>query len=374
MFHLFKKTYVEIDSFINLNLNRIVISEVTGVATLEMLDKVFIGTAHAFGQNYDSVIGEGKKFSSFLDMMQFCHQQNVEADQKIIIYCDPAAYIKIISMWYKTIFVNITAESAYRICSAHFSKEILIPHRSVRGQQDHYREFLPAFESFELIFNSATVDNSESYTFVNSLENSRSVEYLLASYFYNQSHKNELKYRVWNMINRNVDSYFREVWKTIQFNALRSTFQERIGTQSYSLSNVLDIINDPVLEPLKRTNSWKALNTPIKIPLDLSSFTDEDIEQIKLLAYRAYDRANTDPTITPHPEFIRTNMYIDIVRNPEISDFDLEQILNLEVSPVDYHKFFASEDQENINLFFIDWILETVINGDIELLQPYLIK
>lgn len=375
MFHLFRKTYIEIDSFIDLNSDRIVISETNGYPVLQMLSSLYIGTAHAFGSTYADVIGEEKRFPSFLDMMQFCFNQNEANNKKIIIYCDQTAYIRIISEWYKTIFVNIDATSAYRITKANFNKEVLITHRSIQGLTDQYETFLPSLEVFQTTFDTIIVDEVDSYSFVNGLGNNRSVEYLLASYIYNGSHKDELKYRLWDMLNRHVEEYFKESWRSVQLNILKESWQTLLGTSTYTLDNIIDVLNDPILEPLKRTNAWRAAaggTNAARIPMDLSSFTEEEIAQVKELTHKTW--LPLLPTTPVHPAYDRDHTYIDIVKSPGITDEELLQILDYELNPPDDLRFYSMKDEETINVYFVDWILESRRLENIAILQPYVLK
>ena len=57
MFHLFRKTYIEVETRIDLNVHRIVISETHGYPVLEMLSKIYGGALLAFGSTYDDIFG-----------------------------------------------------------------------------------------------------------------------------------------------------------------------------------------------------------------------------------------------------------------------------------------------------------------------------
>ena len=67
MLHLFKKVYLATDNVIDVNVDRIVISEKNGVEELEVL-KAYHGNLHAFGNDVDTLVGTDKKYSSTVDM------------------------------------------------------------------------------------------------------------------------------------------------------------------------------------------------------------------------------------------------------------------------------------------------------------------
>jgi hypothetical protein len=375
MFHLFRKTYIEVDSYIDPNVHRIVISETNGHPVLEMFSSLYVGTPLAFGVTYDDVVGEGKRFSTFLEMIQFCFNQNESTDQKIIIYCDPAAYVKVISLWFKTIFVNIDATAAYRIIQGNFSKEIMITHRTIQGLADQYGNFLPDLATFQTVFDNVSVDEVDAYSFINGLGNNRSIEYLLAAYIYDGSHKDELKFRLWSMVNRHVEEYFKEAWRSIQLNILKESWQSLLGTATYTIDNITEVLDDPALEPLKRTNAWRAASggsNVARTPLDLSTFTEEELTQIKHLAHKTY--LHTLPTDPVHPGFERKHVYIDMIKSPGLTDEELTQVLDYEINPPDDLRFYSMKDEESINVYFIDWILEARRTNNIAVLQSYMLK
>lgn len=372
MFHLFSKTYIEIDAVIDNNENRIVISETCGFPMMELLRPLYAGFSQSYGQTVEDVIGEGKQFATFLDMMEFCYEINQEG-KKIIIYCDQQAYVKIISHFFKTVFVNIDAESAYRISKANFSKEILLTHRSIAGMSGHYENWLPSLEVFTSIFNEAIIDETQTAAFLINIQPQRSVEYLLASYVYNGSFKEELKNRIYLMINRHVEELLDGGWRSIQQNILRKHVQERFNTISYNIDNVTDMLNDPIFATLKNMNAWRAalggVNSP-RVPLDLSVLSDEEIStvisQLKMTLLG-------DDTIS-HPTIVRALYYIDILRNNQITDQELENIIAFELNPPDDGRFWSLKDEETINIFLADYILEARKYGTTSDLAPYLLK
>jgi hypothetical protein len=63
MLHLFNKVYLEFDDKIEINFDRVVISEKYGIQMLQLLDQVAYGKLITFGKSYDEVIdGDFYKF------------------------------------------------------------------------------------------------------------------------------------------------------------------------------------------------------------------------------------------------------------------------------------------------------------------------
>ena len=374
MFHLFSKTYVEIDAVIDNNENRIVISETCGFPMVEMLKPMYSGFSQSYGQTFEDVIGEGKQFATFLDMMQFCYDLNKNEDKKIIIFCDQTSYMKVISHYFKTIFVNIDAPSAYRISKANFSKDILVTHRQIVGMGGHYENWLPSSEVFAPVFDSAEVDATQASAFLTSIGLQRSLEYLLASYVYNGSFKEELKDKLYIMLGRHVEEVFKEGWRSIQMNILRKSVQERFGTHTYEIDNIVDVLDDPVFATLKSTNAWRAaaggINSTVRTPLDLSKFSDTDIATIVSQIKKAILGSDT----VDHPTIERKLFYISVLRNNQISDQELDAIIDFELTTSDDQRFWAVKDEETINIYLIDYVLEAKKYGGATGLAPYLLK
>jgi|694.fasta_scaffold58746_3 hypothetical protein len=372
MFHLFSKTYIDIDAVIDNNENRIVISETCGFPMMEMLQPLYAGSNQSYGETFEDVVGEGKQFATFLDMMQFCYSLNQEG-KKVVIYCDQTAYMKIISHYFKTIFVNIDAESAYRISKANFSKEIMVTHRSIVGMSGHYENWLPSLEVFTPLFNEVSVDDTQATIFLTNIGMQRSVEYLLASYIYNGSFKEELKNRIYLMINRHVEEVFDEVWRSIQINILKQSTQDKFNTGNYNIDNITDVLNDPIFATIKSINAWRAArggSNPGRTPLDLSTFTDEEIALIIKQAKIAVLGSDT----LEYPTIERKIFYIGILRNTELSDQELEDILDFELNPPDDQRFWPLKDEETINIFLADYVLEARKYERTSTLAPYLLK
>lgn len=373
MFHLFNKTYIDIDNVIDNNESRIVISEAYGLPFLELLKPMYSGLSITTGKTFEDLVGEDKEFPTFYDLIEFCINYNSTSNQRLVLYCDKTAYIKIVSYFYKSIFVNIDAESAYRISKAALSKEILYTRRSIHGFSGQYQSWLFSLEDFSTVFNSITIDDSRCATFLSQLENYRSVEYLLASYLYNGSHKNELRYRVYQMILRAAEENLKEAWNSIRTNILRKQVQERFGTKEYNIDNVLDILTDPIFADLRSTNEWRAAFggvNPERTPLNLIAYTDEQVANIIVQIKQAF--LLTDDT--DQPSIQRVIFYIGLIRNASLSDEELESLLDYEMDMKDDCRFWSMKDEENVNIFLADYFLDARKYNTTSSLAPYLLK
>jgi len=372
MFHLFNKTYLHIDSFINGYEDRMVISETNGYPMFDLLEKVYTGTLLAYGTSVSEVVGPEKKYEKFLNLFEFCFDRNNETETRIVIYCDPEAFMEISSVWFKTIFVNIDSQSAYKILKAYFAKLILQGGRGEPHLNNQYREFLFSYEDFKVIFDRVEVTEAEASALLSKIVGFRSMEYLVASYTYNASHKQELKATVYKMLTRFVEEFLIEGWRTIQENILKEDFQTEFDLAYYNLDNILDMVNDPKLEALKSTNAWRALAGvgDYRKPLDMTTLTQSDVDLIKEQISFMDAHVGTES----HPNFTRAMKYIDICHRGELTEEELDLLLDPEFHPIEDTRWWSIKDRENMNLYLLEMIFNERLKGRTSSLSPYLLK
>lgn len=370
MFHLFNKTYLHIDAFVNGYENRLVISETNGYPMLEILEKTYTGTLLAYGPKVSDVVGPGKQFEDFADLFDFCFNQNNETETRIIIYCDPAAFMTLCAVWFKSIFVNIDATSAYKILKSYFAKLILQGGRGEAHLNNQYREFLFSYEEFSEIFNGASAMNAD--LLLSKIIGFRSMEYLVGSYTYNGSHKEELRSTVYKMLTRCVEEFLIEGWRTIQENILKEDFQEEFELAYYDLDNILDMVNDPKLVALKSTNAWRALAGvgDIRKSLDMTKLTQLEVDLIKEQIAFMDAKVGSES----HPNFTRAMKYIDICHKGFVSDEELSLILDPAFHPVEDTRWWSIKDRENMNLYLLEMIFNERLKNRTNLLGAYLLK
>jgi hypothetical protein len=133
------------------------------------------------------------------------------------------------------------------------------------------------------------------------------------------------------------------------------------------------VLNDPIFATIKSINAWRAArggSNPGRTPLDLSTFTDEEIALIIKQAKIAVLGSDT----LEYPTIERKIFYIGILRNTELSDQELEDILDFELNPPDDQRFWPLKDEETINIFLADYVLEARKYERTSTLAPYLLK
>lgn len=363
MFHLFKKTYLHIDGFINKDEDRIVISATQGFPLLSTASNLFVGRLFAHGTQMSNVVGPTQFFPSFKDLITFCFEYNQSTDRKIVIYLDQQAWMEFTSKWFKTIFVNIDADSAYKIQLAYFNQLIMIGGRGEKYLSDQYREFLFSKSEFSEVFNNTTIDAAEKQEILSTISGFRSYEFLVGSYLYNGSHSEELKQVMFIFMNRWAEEHFKEVWRGIQESLLSPKIVELFRLRTYTLENMLEMVDDPALQTFRATNAWRELGGVANVhePMNITNFTPSQIEELK------------EGVRLLHGLTSFGNTAIDIAHRGYILDSEVDSILDKELHSSEvWIKVWSLRDLENVRAHLIKYF---IFNQDNDLaMAPFFLE
>jgi hypothetical protein len=368
MLHLFNKTYLDVDFCIDINEHRIVVSKENGVSMLEVLEKISSGKLYAAGETVDTIVGHDKNYTSMNDLFEFCLNFNKTTNKKMIIYCDQVAYMTIAATWFKTIFFDITADAAYNIIKAYFTKLILFGGRNEWNTTSLFSEFIFGKAEFNSVFNNIVLE--ENYLgILDKVTGFRSIEYLVSSYLYNKSHKEELKEKLSLMINRNIEGAMEDLWRHYQETALMESFQQARGLQYYNFDNILDMENDPALNSIKITNAWRLHSNSgdNRLGMNMTLLNASQIQQIK-------DQF-VEFSVSNEKIYQRSMTYIDIAHRGYVLDEEIDKILYPQFHPTFQYEWWSRKDVETINIFLLMFFANEIEkNRQTQTLQPYLLR
>jgi hypothetical protein len=368
MFHLFNKTYLHIEPCIDTNENRIVISEGNGFQMLQVLEQISFGRLYSAGQRVSDIVGPDKTYTSVNDMFEFCLNFNKTTNKRMVIYCDQTAFMTLASIWFKTIFVDITVDAAYNIIKAYFSKLALVGDRDGARTTDAYREFIFTKLEFLTVFNSITLEQNSS-SILEKVAGFRSVEYLTGSYLYNGSHKEELKEKLFLIINRNIQDALEDLWRHFQENSLLESFQQAQNLRHYDIENILEIFNDPALQSLRSTNAWRTLSGvgDSNSSMNLTALTSSQVDQIKAQLEQF--------SVSNEIVYQRYLTYIDIAHRGYVLDNEINKILFPEYHPAFQYEWWGRKDIETVNVFLLMYFANEIEQQrQHQTLQPYVLK
>jgi hypothetical protein len=271
--------------------------------------------------------------------------------------------MRIAAWWFKGIFKNIDADSAYNIILADFYKVCLVGKWERNKVQDHYYQNIPSKEAFFEIFNETVVEDPTNILEVTKV--SRSVEYLFASYFVDGSYKDSLKSSVLNLATRSAESYTKDIWRAALNNVLQADIRARIGiTRDYNIRNLLEVFTDPALIELRPAvaNALPLDEGDDRPIMDFKSLSPAGIEQLKNMGNFFWR------------DDLRVNKFLTIVSKQEFSDEDFQSIIDMDVNPPDDIRFWKNKDKDTINMYILDYIFECYKNNRLDLIEPYVMK
>ena len=336
MLHLFDKIYIISDKLVNINFDRVVISQEYGVQMSETLDKVAYGNLIAFGTTVDEVLGDSD-FSTFIQTLK---SKSLESNKKIIIYADDLAFSKFTALWFKSIFRNASVDSAWLILSSYIEKEKLM-----KGSREAYTS--TTAEIFTLLTEEQFANDftaAQSYDLAG-ISSGVSFEILLANYISNNTYKEELKTSIVNILKRSLAELAIEIKYSYVKNFKNSRYPVIADAESFfTNSSIYTQLN------LGRVSSQHNVT-------DLSNATETDIEKFKTIAAMImldWEQFQSQSSIFALIEFV------DVIRQTEITDANLELIIDFEKSSLGTTRIFSSSDEEKINIYFLNHVLSCV--------------
>jgi len=342
MFHLFNKVYLSSDKIIDINFDRVVISNENGVKPLESIEQYSQGILNIYGKNLNEVITNSstKNFSGLIKKL--IEDTNV-SNKKLIIYVDDQSFINFLSHWLKFIFININSSSAWKFINSYLEKEKkylkwrkLLTHGSNVILFENITE-----ELFKQIFANTNVSFNE--TVYNSIKSGLSFEILLASYLFEKNSVGEhLKNSLKNILHRSMQELVLEIKHTVYKNIKKPLFVNLIDDINFFTSSTLY-----KSEILGQVGDFSGV--------DIINATNEDINKFKTISKNIFE--NWEEFQTTSTIINKVNL-INYLRK-DLTDDDVAYIIENEKTSKSDVRVFSSDDEEKINVYFLDYILNT---------------
>lgn len=225
MLHLFNRTYLEFDDKIEINFDRIVISERFGVPMYSELDKVAYGRLIAFGKTLDEVVPDIAEFIS--DVHAYGESTG---DRKVIIYCDKENYVKFLCLWFKAICPNLDEASFQTLVDSTVYKERITSNTQLAQVTSLDMETLwSGLGDVTAIWSETNVTPAQVQT-LTALNMNFSYEFLLAEYFSGSDNNvEELRFTLHKFLRRWFQECFTDNRQMVMLNLLNYKFQEALG-------------------------------------------------------------------------------------------------------------------------------------------------
>ena len=408
MIHLFKKVYIETDQKLDVDENRIVISETTGYSVSSNFEEAFIGKLYYCAENFESmlknfgaeeiaeknkpenqidsgnaiIVKEDKElfddFFAFLDFVDKCYE---EIQEPLYIHVDQKAFNFFMVHWYKILFLNITFESLSSLLKSYiFLNKIF---GSMGNSKARSSEFDLIFdeENLRSLFNEITLEEQKCENFVVKNKKHLSLEFLLSSYYYNKSCLEELITPVSNILKKNIESELYEVKEKVYIHLNSRNFLTQMNlNESYDFNNIENITKDDnSLSILFDTDIWKKTNSIIegssKGTINFSNIDDDKIEKFLRIRYaielsqEEYDNYVATGFFKSTRDIFSSIKYFR--KNELLTQEDLEEVLKKDTENI---KSFFHTLTVPINFYFLDYLIKSKNSNNLENLEKFVLR
>jgi hypothetical protein len=364
MLHLFNKTYLEFDDKIELNFDRVVISNINGVNIADFLDKTIQGKLIKYGKNLDNL--------NFTNLITELHSYGQTSNKKIIIYCDKTNYIKFLVKWIKTILPSINLESFNRFVNLTVYKEKITQNTRLQSvvplKLDTLKQGLGDLTES---FNSETITD-ESRNSIKNLNLNYSYEFLLADYFSSSTnYTNSLKSVLHLFLRRWLKEAFTDNREMILLNLLNKNFQKTLGftENDINLNSDNPISSVSSLQYYADETIWKQNEkTGIYDVCNIENLSQEKINGLRNLLKNIY--LNVEEMEINRTLFSAFD-YLELAAKDTITETEMNTVLNFVVQNPFDTCLVSTFDFQNVNYVFLHHILNLKRDNNIEALTKF---
>lgn len=411
MIHLFKKVYIETDQKLDVDENRIVISETTGYSVSSNFEEAFIGKLYYCSENFESMLknfgaeeiaeinkienqkdtegpinikDEKELFDDFYDFLEFVDKCYEETQQPLYIHVDQKAFNFFMVHWYKCLFANIDVMSLIELLKsqifynksfgAYFRSKMRSAEFDLNCEEDEIKK----------LFDIIKIDEQKSSNFVNLKRRNLSIEFLLSSYFYDKVNFKDLLYPISKLLRKSIEVQMYEIKELFLQNLNKNFFLEEFGfLEKYNFNNFYDILEkEEEFSFMFDRNIWKKTNNVIEGSssgtIDFNNLTEKNIETvIKIRSLFEMTKEERDKfgynsfiqqckSLIKFMNFLKEKDIITETELQELLDYDIKNKNNF------YYSFFSNEGP--VNIYFLDYIFFLERNDDLEKLKKYTLR
>lgn len=252
MLHLFNKVYLEFDDKIEINFDRVVISERYGIQMLEQLDKIAYGELIGYAKSYEEIISND--FAGFIASLK---DFGKTSGKKIIIYCDNQAYKKVIANWFKTILPELDLDTFKNIVNYTVYNQRIVSNSQLASVYSvDLNSLWSGIGEVEKVWNDAVEIDKE---LIQNLDLNFSYEFLLASYLADGSKKEELRKTLHMFLRRWFKEMFTDNRQMVLFNISNHRFLNTfdIDPELIDITSIDPLANIPQFESYADDEIWE---------------------------------------------------------------------------------------------------------------------
>lgn len=363
MIHLFKDVFLASDDDIDDCKNRIIISYKSTQQLLSKIGNNATGSLIDCYLDLDDVTKRHKTLQSFFDV--------VFSYENLVIYASQDDLIKVLILWLKSSLKSNDTYLYYLIKSLLYRNQVFSLSRfnNDSSRIDLY-EKMNLEDFYDLYQQSEIID-------ISPIKEYLSVEYLLSSYLYDGSYKDQLKRTLVPLIKKDLQKYLYELKEIFLVHFLTKHFTDKLNlTKNYDFFDFYDIIKDksPFPNLFMNKEIWMdkfhSLTRSPEGNICFENITNDDIKLFKEFTVIA-GQSWCDESIY---SYVKTDInkldFLQVLDN--FTDELLEKILMVESSFEHSAGSFFSIDLGYVNHYLIHALLSNRNNP--EFLKQYSIK
>lgn len=358
MLHLFNKVYLEFDDKVDIDYDRIVISEEYGIQMSIDMDKLAYGELMAYGKTYEDVVKE-----SFVGFISSIKDHAARTGKKVIIYCDREAYKKFMAQWFAVILPELT-EQEFKILVDYtiYNQRITSNTQLSSVYSTNLNSLWDGVGSIDSAWETAKELNSHEKEAFNHLGINFSYEFLLTTYLSgDDSYKEELRQTMHMFLRRWFKEMFTDNRQMVLLNITNHKFQSTFNIDP----ELVDITSLDPLAAIEQFESyaddeiWERDQNAYGV-CKLEGLSEEKANKLKetiLNVYNNYEGMQIDRSI------FEVLNWVNYAVNDTLTDEQLDEILDYFVkNPFDtigVPRF----DFQNVNFPLIQYFLAQKFNG-----------
>lgn len=357
MLHLFNKVYLEFDSALDINYDRVVISEEFGVKMHIELDKVAGGELIRYAKTFEEVN------SGFIQLLEDIVAHGNKTGKKIIIFCDREAYKSFLVKWFKLTLPALDFDSFKTIADFTIYNQRIISNTQLSSAYSLNLNFLWDDNSdVAEHWNNLAHPSEEEIQKVKEVCNSTSYEFLLSTYLSgDDSYKEELRSTMHMFLRRWFKEMFTDNRQMVLLNITNRTFQNALDIDP----DMVDITRlDPLagiasLEAYADDEIWERDQSRYGV-CKLEGLEKEKLDLLKntlLNVYSKYENMLIDRSI-----FDVLN-WVDYASADTLTDEQMEEILDYFVNNPFDTIGIPRFDFQTVNFPLIQYFLSQKYNG-----------
>ncbi len=354
MLHLFNKVYLEFDDKIEINFDRVVISERYGIPMLDQLNKVSYGELVTFGKSYEEVIGED--FAGFVATLK---DFGKTTNKKIIIYCDKESYKRVIAQWFKVVLPELDFDGFKTIVNHTVYNQRIVSNSQLSSVYSVNLNSI--WEGLEDIHEAWDSSVNVDPTLFENLELNYSYEFLLATYLSgDDSRKEELRKTVHMFLRRWFKELLSDNRQMVLLNLTNHKFLStfNIDPNTVDITQLDPLSNIEGFELYADDEIWERDENQYGVcKLEgLSKKKASDLAKLLVKVYDEFEGMQIDRSVFGMLQFITS------VVGETLSDEDLDSIIEYVVNTPCDTCLVPRFDFQNVNFPLLQFFLSEKFN------------